>query len=171
MARLIFGRRPVTNLNRLHLYFFSVTHGRWKDYALFLIKFLGFWLFVWIITSPILGLFCLALLTTIDQFLSIDIFTTSIMSIATSFNDLINSNELIRLMIQGAEGANIGIVDFIAYSAGAIFSGHFLIEMIRTKRVITIADKIALTTVHWNSDTEDVKSGTVKILAHFPTAP
>lgn len=67
MARKSSGRRPISCLNRFHLYIFSVIHTRWRDYSSFLIKFLGLWLLVWIINTLLLWLFRPALLSPTDD--------------------------------------------------------------------------------------------------------
>lgn len=57
---------------------------------------------------------------------------------------VINRNEFVRLMIQGEGVGSVLIEEIIAYTAGAVISGYFLIEMLRSKRVITIANLISL---------------------------
>ena len=152
MARNNCGRRPVSRPNMLHLYFFSVGHGRYKDYISFLFKVLGLWFIIWLITSHLLGLLCLALLSTVDDTPYFDFAISTLHSIANTINCWINSDKFIPLLIQGTEGGYVDFFDIIAYTAGAIISGYLLIKMICSKRIITIADKIALTTIHSNSD-------------------
>ena len=59
-------------------------------------------------------------------------------------NCVITRNEFVRLMIQGESEGGVRIEKIIAHTAGAVISGYFLIEMLRSKRVITIANKISL---------------------------
>lgn len=136
---------------RLQLYRFSVIHGRWKDYLFFLVKVFALWFGIWVLTALIP-----ALLTSIPNSIKIagefEAFLTGAISFdaqsfISQYTQSLQDSWFIQLLIEGSNERDFGIFNIVAYSAGSIITGYLLIAMLRPKRIISISNKFALTTL------------------------
>lgn len=122
---------------------FSLFHARLKDYRDILLNCTIFWVLLWFFSTLIP-----AIIYFFIDFLKLTPETTSsgFQDLGEQFIETLKACEVIHLLISGGEENSFVFLAIIAYTASAIITGYIFIAILRPKRVVTFANKVALTT-------------------------